>query len=188
MDKLVKTSLMVLFLTCSTILSAQTGKTTLKIVHYNVGVFSKEIENSIPMIAGMMKELDADVISLNELDSCNLRHDTYQLRDFAEEMGGWDYRFVNALPYKGGAYGVGVCSRDRIISSGEIHLDRYDGSETRACCIVETEKYVLAGEPEKHYGLVIGSDIHSSLPDDEVNWEFPVHPDTKIGKTTRIKP
>ena len=144
MDKLVKTSLMVLFLTCSTILSAQTGKTTLKIVHYNVGVFSKEIENSIPMIAGMMKELDADVISLNELDSCNLRHDTYQLRDFAEEMGGWDYRFVNALPYKGGAYGVGVCSRDRIISSGEIHLDRYDGSETRACCIVETEKYVLA--------------------------------------------
>ena len=102
MDKLVKTSLMVLFLTCSTILSAQTGKTTLKIVHYNVGVFSKEIENSIPMIAGMMKELDADVISLNELDSCNLRHDTYQLRDFAEEMGGWDYRFVNALPYKGG--------------------------------------------------------------------------------------
>ena len=41
---------------------------------------------------------------------------------------------------------------------------------------------------EKHYGLVIGSDIHSSLPDDEVNWEFPVHPDTKIGKTTRIKP
>ena len=79
MDKLVKTSLMVLFLTCSTILSAQTGRTTLKIVHYNVGVFSKEIENSIPMIAGMMKELDADVISLNELDSCNLRHDTYQL-------------------------------------------------------------------------------------------------------------
>ena len=76
MDKLVKTSLMVLFLTCSTILSAQTGRTTLKIVHYNVGVFSKEIENSIPMIAGMMKELDADVISLNELDSCNLRHDT----------------------------------------------------------------------------------------------------------------
>ena len=86
MDKLVKTSLMVLFLTCSTILSAQTGRTTLKIVHYNVGVFSKEIENSIPMIAGMMKELDADVISLNELDSCNLRHDTYQLRDFAAHL------------------------------------------------------------------------------------------------------
>lgn len=39
-----------------------------------------------------------------------------------------------------------------------------------------------------HCGLVIGSDIHSTLPDDEVNWEFPVHPDTKIGETTRIKP
>ena len=54
---------------------------------------------------------------------------------------------------------------------------------------IEAENEAQAREyVEKHYGLVIGSDIHSSLPDDEVNWEFPVHPDTKIGQTTRIKP
>ena len=54
---------------------------------------------------------------------------------------------------------------------------------------IEAENAAQAREyVEKHCGLVIGSDIHSSLPDDEVNWEFPVHPDTKIGETTRIKP
>ena len=34
---------------------------------------------------------------------------------------------------------------------------------------------------EKHCGLVIGGDIHSSLPDEQVNWEFSVHPEKKIG-------
>jgi hypothetical protein len=29
---------------------------------------------------------------------------------------------------------------------------------------------------EKHCGLVIGGDIHTSLPNDIANWEFPVHP------------
>ena len=65
--------------------------------------------------------------------------------------------------------------RTKHILSGFFHIDAENEAQAR--------EYV-----EKHYGLVIGSDIHSSLPDDEVNWEFPVHPDTKIGKTTRIKP
>lgn len=29
---------------------------------------------------------------------------------------------------------------------------------------------------EKHCGLVISGDIHSTLPDDCVDWDFPVHP------------
>ncbi len=39
---------------------------------------------------------------------------------------------------------------------------------------------------ENHCGLVIGGDIHSSLPDDIVDWDFSAHPDKKIGKV-RIK-
>jgi predicted small metal-binding protein len=33
---------------------------------------------------------------------------------------------------------------------------------------------------KKHCGLVIGGDIHTTLPDDMVNWEFNVHPDKII--------
>ena len=41
------------------------GRKVTRIVQYNVGVFSKEIDNSIPMIASMMKEIGADALSLN---------------------------------------------------------------------------------------------------------------------------
>lgn len=33
-------------------------------------------------------------------------------------------------------------------------------------------------------GLVLGGNIHSSLPDDMVDWEFDMHPDKKIGSVT----
>ena len=116
----------------------------IRIVQYNVGAFSKEIENSIPMISEMMKELEADAVSLNEVDSCNLRHRNNQLSDFAEAMGGWQYRFGCALKFMGGAYGVGVATGDEIIRSVNIPLPKGKGSEPRACCVVETKRYVLA--------------------------------------------
>jgi hypothetical protein len=37
----------------------------------------------------------------------------------------------------------------------------------------------------KHCGLVIGGDIHSSLPADEVDWDFPVHPDKAVLKVRK---
>jgi hypothetical protein len=49
--------------------------------------------------------------------------------------------------------------------------------------IFEGEFYVEAESREqalefvgKHYGLVIGGNIHSTLPDEDVNWNFDVHP------------
>lgn len=32
----------------------------------------------------------------------------------------------------------------------------------------------------EHCGLVLGSSIHCSLPDDIVNWEFKTHPKKKV--------
>ena len=33
---------------------------------------------------------------------------------------------------------------------------------------------------QKHCGLVIGGDIHSSLPDEDIDWDFSVHPEKQI--------
>ena len=33
-------------------------------------------------------------------------------------------------------------------------------------------------------GLVMGGSIHSTLPDDEINWAFSTHPDVKTGRIT----
>lgn len=117
---------------------------TTRIVQYNIGAFAKELENSTPMIAAMMKEVQADAVCLNELDSCNGRHNTDQCAAFAAEMGGWNGKFSRAMAYKGGAYGVGISTPARIISSRTIALPKGKGSEPRACCVVETDSYVLA--------------------------------------------
>lgn len=46
---------------------------------------------------------------------------------------------------------------------------------------VEAESRAQAKEDvTQHCGLVLG-DIHSSLPYEDVDWEFPVHPDKHIG-------
>jgi hypothetical protein len=47
----------------------------------------------------------------------------------------------------------------------------------KAECKAEAKEYV-----EKHCGLVIGGDIHSTLSDEDVDWDFPVHPDKVIGR------
>ena len=39
----------------------------------------------------------------------------------------------------------------------------------------QAEKYV-----QEHCGLVLGGNIHSSLPDDEVDREFDIHPETIV--------
>jgi len=121
----------------------------LKLVAYNVGVFSKYMDDSTQDVAKMMQELGADAIALCELDSCNRRHGTFQLKDFAgilSEEGSeeWDYRFGRAMKWNGGSYGVGVVLRAEIGDSYIIELPKGDGSEPRACMVAETADYVMA--------------------------------------------
>ena len=33
-------------------------------------------------------------------------------------------------------------------------------------------------------GLVIGGSIHSTLPDEEINWAFSTHPEVRTGRIT----
>lgn len=34
---------------------------------------------------------------------------------------------------------------------------------------------------QNHVGLVLGGDIHHTLNDDDIDWEFSIHSDKKIG-------
>ncbi|WP_373734132.1 MULTISPECIES: hypothetical protein [Bacteroidales] len=36
-------------------------------------------------------------------------------------------------------------------------------------------------------GMVMGGNIHSSLPDDEVNWAFDIHPNQRIDRITKVQ-
>lgn len=129
-----------IFSSCST--------TTVRLATYNVGAFSKYSNNSTEMVASMMKELNVDIISLNELDSMASRTGYhYQLAEFADAMGeGWDYRFGKAIPIPGGSYGTGIAVSPefRVIDSYVIPLGQFDGSEERVMTVIETDKFVFA--------------------------------------------
>jgi len=118
---------------------------TLDIMSYNVGVFSKSGKDSTGEVARLVRETGADVIALNELDSCNRRHDIYQLRHLSELVDAEDHTFSSAFPFAGGAYGNGIVSvEDEIIRKESIALPVFDGAEPRSVAVVETADYVLA--------------------------------------------
>lgn len=117
------------------------------LLHYNVGVFDKYSESSLESVAGVVKGLNADVVSMNEVDSCTVRTGQVdQLVAFAEAMGGWNHHYASSMPYDGGAYGVGVVSSPsmEIVHRDKVALPRYDGREPRVMAVVEYKDFVFA--------------------------------------------
>ena len=132
---------------------------TLTIVQYNVGVFDKYAESGVDAVASVVMEMGADVVTLNELDSCTTRTgNVYQLAEFAHAMGGWKYHYASAMPYRGGAYGVGVASKPEleILSSGKISLPKLDGYEPRAVAVVEYKDFIICST---HLDLTQGAQL-----------------------------
>ena len=127
-------------------------ETGLCLATYNVGVFDKSGFDTTDMIAAMMKELGVQLLSMNELDSCNTRHNTFQLKDFAETMGDWGFIFGPAISYKGGKYGVGVAYSSTLepIRKYSITLEQGDGAEQRALAVCEFNDFVFASTHLDH--------------------------------------
>ena len=111
---------------------------------YNVGSFSKYMADSSSQVASMISEAGADVVGLNEVDSCNTRHDVDQAAVLARQVGDWQSYFGRAMAYRGGAYGnaVIVPKDTKVIASYVVTLDKGDGSEQRSVAVVETDRYV----------------------------------------------
>lgn len=124
----------------------------LRIVSYNVGAFSKFMNNSTDMVAAMMLEVEADIVGLNELDSCNARHNVNQVKALASAMGGWQWTFARAMEYRGGAYGNGIVLPKgvEIIDSYKVALPKGTGSEPRSIAVVETPRYILGAAHLDH--------------------------------------
>ena len=123
---------------------------TFTVMTYNIGSLSKYEGCSAEGIASVIKAEDPVLVGLNELDSCNTRHNTDQLKDIAEALGGWNFSFSKSLDYKGGAYGNGVVSSKPIIARYRIELPRFEGSEIRSVAVVETEDMVFAATHLEH--------------------------------------
>ena len=120
----------------------------ISLVTWNVGVFDK-YGDSRELVTSVLRHMDPDLVSFNELDSCNRRHDIFQLRDVAGKLG-YQYHFTSAFPYAGGGYGNGVASRKPIIASYRIDLPKGNGYEPRCVAVVETSNCVFASAHMDH--------------------------------------
>ena len=118
------------------------------IMTYNVGAFDKD-HDSRAEVAQLVRRSRADIVAFNELDSCNTRHQTFQLKDVADMLG-WECYFARAMAYNGGAYGNGIASASPIIRTERIDLPRLRGSEPRSAAVVETAELVLAATHLDH--------------------------------------
>lgn len=123
----------------------------IRIVSYNVGAFSKYMK-STDMVAAMMKEIEADVVGLNEVDSCNTRNNVNQAKALADAMGGWQWRYARAMAYREGAYGnaIVVPKNVKILDSYTVALPKGTGSEPRSVAVIETPDYILGAAHLDH--------------------------------------
>ena len=75
----------------------------------------------------------------------------------------------------------------RFVFSGMFEVEADSRTEARELVMKEcgldsrTEARELV---MKECGLVMGGSIHTTLDDEEVDWDFDIHPETEIGRIT----
>lgn len=129
---------------------------SVRLATYNVGIFDKYIESGYGATARLMKELDPDVLVLNEVDSCTFRtRMAFQMKRFIRRMGrSWEGLFAPAVkPFQTGAYGIAeVWNGNSVKKTGgfTMRLPKGEGTEPRALVVVEYEGMVVAGTHLEH--------------------------------------
>ena len=126
-----------------------------RIMTYNVGAFSKYISvmnQNIDLVAKIIKEVEADAVGLNELDSMNTRHNANQVALLAKELGNWQWHFGKGINYRGGSYGNGVVVPEGvgIVEKYTVPLPNTTSYESRSIAVVETDRYVIAASHLDH--------------------------------------
>lgn len=154
---------------CLTTASAQ----RVCVMSYNVkNGYGMDKIKSIERCAKIVKEVQPDVVAVQELDSCTRRNNFYVLGKMAEAAGGYYAYFSQSIPYKGGAYGIGILSKKPAVS-----VKRYPlpcRKEPRSLLVVEFKKYYLLcthlslNEEDRITSVAIIRDVVSKLKDKPV--------------------
>lgn len=118
---------------------------TLRLMTYNVGAFNKYDSGNYADIAALFDEIRPDIVCLNELDSCTTRAgDVFQLGHIARLAGYENSIFGRTMFFRGGAFGNGILSHDRILGQASVTLPGDPDAEPRAMTIIETPRCVVA--------------------------------------------
>ena len=123
-----------------------------RVMSYNVknGIGIDDVKD-IKRCVNTIREVNPDVVAIQEVDSMTRRNKYYVLGKMGELLGYHTY-FGKAIPYQGGSYGVGVLSKKPALSVKTYPLP--NNKEARVLLVVEYEKYYmlcthLSGVPRK---------------------------------------
>lgn len=115
--------------------SNSTSKNTpesIRVMTYNVHHANPPEEDDVidlDAIAQVIRESKADLVAVQELDSVAKRSlNVFQLKSLAQKLD-MNYHYFSAIPFQGGAYGVGILSRFPISSPQRIALPEYEDKD-----------------------------------------------------------
>ncbi len=122
------------------------GTTTLsakkvRVMSYNVhNCIGHDGIKSFKRCADIINDAQPDVVAIQEVDSMTRRNNCYVLGEMAKRCGYHPY-FGKTIPHQGGAYGIGVLTREKALS---VEFHRLPcRKEPRGLLVVEFKKYYL---------------------------------------------
>lgn len=134
--------LICLLITYVAICSNSFAQHRLRLMTYNIRN-AKGMDNKADYdrTAAVIKNANADIIALQELDSATKRNGSeYALKILAEKTG-LHFLFGAAISYQGGRYGVGILSKQKPLKWYTIPLPGKE--EERVLLVGEFKKYVI---------------------------------------------
>ena len=119
----------------------------LRLATYNIGALQKSSKTGTALIASMMTELKADVISFNEVDKNVPRSGNVdQLDRIVSGMEEYEYVFAKAINIGNGEYGNGIAYNPAAVGEKvrSFTIPFPNAGEPRVCLVVEFGKIVFA--------------------------------------------
>ena len=113
-----------------------------RVMSYNVkNGYGLDGVKAIERCADVIREVQPDVVAVQEVDSCTRRNKFYVLGKMAEKAGGYHAYFGPTIPHTGGKYGIGVLSKKPALS---VKFHRLScRREPRGLLVVEFDKYYM---------------------------------------------
>ena len=116
-------------------------KASYTLMSYNVhNCIGMDSITDFARVGKVIKEVNPEVVAIQELDSVTGRNNVYVLGEIAKTAG-LHASFASAINYRGGKYGIGILSKEKPLSFYNIALPGRE--EKRTLLVAEFEKYVF---------------------------------------------
>ncbi|MBK5195524.1 MAG: endonuclease/exonuclease/phosphatase family protein [Proteiniphilum sp.] len=120
----------------------QSGNSKIKILSYNVrNARGIDDVTDYDRVADVINRIDADCVAIQELDSATERSNGDVVLDELAKRTGMHASYNKSIDYKGGAYGVGVLTKEKPLRKEGIPLP--GSEEQRSLLLVELQDYII---------------------------------------------